>query len=75
VTESGTGGLVAVTKPLLPQQTVQEAPHEMSYLTKPTIQAAVTREQESANPNWAFPQAIRDCAVKRILSATLSLPH
>jgi len=60
---------------LLSQQTVQEAPHEMSYLTKPTIQAAVTREQESANPNWAFPQTIRHRAVKRILSATLSLRH
>jgi hypothetical protein len=60
---------------LLPQQTVQGTPHEMSYLTKPTIQAAVTREQESANLNLAFPQAIRDCAVKRILSATLSLRH
>ncbi|CAH1662432.1 hypothetical protein BOSEA31B_12383 [Hyphomicrobiales bacterium] len=74
MTESGTVGDVAGTKPLLPQQTVQEAPHEMSYLTKPTIQAEVTREQESPNLKTAFPQAIRNCAVKRILSATLSAP-
>jgi hypothetical protein len=60
---------------LLPQQTVQEAPHEMSYLTDATIQAAVTREQESANLKTAFPQTIRDCAVKRILSATLPQRH
>ncbi len=39
-------------------KTVQETPHEMSYLTKETIQAAVTREQEVAESKAAFPQPI-----------------
>ena len=45
-------------KPLQPKLTVQGSPHEMSYLTRPTIQDARTRPQESANRNSVFPQAI-----------------